>query len=429
MMRNLTRLRAILARAWPDVPPGLPSDRRRLVTAVEMALAQRARRAVVQRRAAQIGIAAAAAMVLVATSWEASHYVDVQRARVAERAAANTPDVAGLDILRVLQAPEADATRGAVTTETSSAAGAAMANRRVAAEGLVLKAGQTVNASDSAEIRIGSARGTSLTLEPAATLAISSLGKLQRYALERGAIRTRVAKLRADERFIVATADAEIEVHGTAFRVSVVSPEAGCGNGARTRVAVSEGVVSVRSRGIESFLAVGEEWPRGCSSVASTTSLAAGAPVLAAALPDRAQPVRVPSHRRVLHRNHHRPRLHHASLALAGLGRGGDEDTAAVDPGSTGLGGSSSLSAQNDLFAAAASAKRNGHYREAVRLFSDLIERHPDSPLLESAMVQRIRAMREADPAGLASAVTDYLERFPSGFARAEARRIASSAP
>ena len=88
---------------------------------------------------------------------------------------------------------------------------------------------------------------------------------------------------------------------------------------------------------------------------------------------------------------------------------------------------SSSLSAQNDLFTAGARARKDGRASESVHLFSDLVDRYPDSPLIESAMVQRIRAMRDTNPAGLADAVDEYLKRFPSGFARAELRRLASS--
>jgi FecR protein len=411
MNKNLTRLREILVQSWPDVPPGLPADRNRMVTAVEMALAQRGRRVVIQRRAFQIGFASAAALLLVATGWKVSHYVDVQRSAVAEHAKGAASELPGSNSLRILQAPDADSTGGALITRLS-AGGAAHRDRYVAVEGTLLEAGQTLDASATAELRIGSVRGTSMTMEPAAELAIDSLGKLQKFTLAQGAVRTRVAKLRAEERFIIGTSDAEIEVHGTAFRVSLVSPDASCGNGVRTRVAVSEGVVSVRSGGIESFLAVGEEWPRGCTVTPSAVAPTA-API--AALATREPAGHEPAHRRhgVRRAHHHRPRAQTGASAR-------EIGVAAAAP-------TSSLSAQNDLFAAGARAKKDGRSDESVRLFSDLVDRYPDSPLIESAMVQRIRAMRDTNPAGLSDAVAEYLERFPSGFARAEVRRLASS--
>jgi FecR protein len=421
MNKNLDRLREILVRSWPDVPPSLPADRGRLVTAVEMALAQRARRVVVQRRAFQVGFASAAALLLVASSWKVSEYVDARRMASAERARAQVSEVPGSDSLRILQAPDVDSTGGAIVTKTSAAGD----TRYVAAEGTLLEPGQTLDASTTAELRVGSVRGTSLTLEPAAELAINSLGKTQRFTLAQGSVRTRVAKLRVDERFILGTTDAEIEVHGTAFRVSLVNADARCGDGVRTRVAVTEGVVSVRSRGIESFLGVGEEWPRGCSAAASAAMNPPAAPSAALATRETKTYESAQHHRGPLHRL-----AHHRRRALALSAARAREAAVAVDASSVrspATSSSSSLAAQNDLFAAAARAKKEGRFSESVRLFSDLVDRYPDGPLLESAMVQRIRAMRDSNPAGLSDAVAEYLARFPSGFARAEARRLSSN--
>jgi hypothetical protein len=90
----------------------------------------------------------------------------------------------------------------------------------------------------------------------------------------------------------------------------------------------------------------------------------------------------------------------------------------------------SDLTAQNDLFAAAVRAKKTGELREAARLFGKLMDEHPRGPLVESAAVQRMKALASVDPAAGGRAAREYLARFPGGFARSDAEALASrSAP
>jgi hypothetical protein len=87
------------------------------------------------------------------------------------------------------------------------------------------------------------------------------------------------------------------------------------------------------------------------------------------------------------------------------------------------------LAAQNDLFAAAVRAKKAGQLLEAARLFERLMTEHPRGPLVESAAVQRMKALATVDPAAGARAASDYLARFPGGFARPEAEALRRSTP
>ena len=82
------------------------------------------------------------------------------------------------------------------------------------------------------------------------------------------------------------------------------------------------------------------------------------------------------------------------------------------------------LAAQNDLFLGAIRATRQQRNDEAVRLLSKLIDNYPDGPLLEGAMAQRMRALRVIGGEAATRAASQYLARFPAGFARAEAQQI-----
>jgi len=410
------RLRKILVRAWPDVPAALPSDRRRLVSAVESALMKRARRQHLQRWTARVGIASAAALVLVATGWEISDR-SAKRQLTGNISASAMPATApGSRILRVLQLPLG----GPKSTAAIVTAGNAP---QPVAGGTSLETGIRLVAPERGEVRLGNAQGTTLTVEPSGELTIVSQGDLQRYTLESGAVRARVAKLGAVERFVIATRDSEVEVHGTAFRVSLVAPDPKCSGGVQTRVSVTEGVVSVRSRGVESFVSAGDEWPRDCArpTTASAPSRTEAVQVVASHLgaTDTDDRSGVGSPRRRAHQLHRSLSVTRRAESMASTGTSGTSPSRS----------SSNLASQNDLFAAAVAAKRAGRSRDAVKLFSELIATYSDSPLLESAMVQKIRLMRETDPDRIKDASSEYLGRFPTGFARAEVRRIANIAP
>ncbi len=169
-----------------------------------------------------------------------------------------------------------------------------------------------------------------------------------------GAVSVHVAKLNAAERFVVVTPDAEVEVRGTRFKVDLVPAAADCGGGTLTRVSVEEGVVDVRGPSGEARVPAGAQWPPGC---------------------DRPQ---APSAR-----------------APQGRPRATVARTAAVPPRSSEA-PSSTLATENDLFASALRAGREGNRRQAVELLDLLLNRFPRSPLHASAAAARERLISPA---------------------------------
>lgn len=250
-----------------------------------------------------------------------------------------------------------------------------------------LIAGSRVSAGEGGPLRIASAEGTALTLDPQSTLTVVDLGQVRRFALLRGAVHARVRKLGAGERFIIDTSDAEVEVRGTAFRVVAAAPSPDCRLHSKprrdrrrkepvhvsTRVVVEEGVVSVRSGTHEELLYPGDSWPAPCAGVPTGARTSR---------PARGQA--------------------HAT---------GPEERSR----------SSSLTEQNDLFSAAVAARKAGDVTRALELWERLIRDYPGSWLVEGAMAGRMRLLAATHPARAVSAAGDYLSRFPAGFARAEA--------
>jgi hypothetical protein len=282
-------------------------------------------------------------------------------------------------------------------------------------------------APESGDVQIGTPQGTLLTLESGGTLTVTESTETQRFALLRGAVRARVAKLAPGERFLINSADAEIEVHGTQFRVALVEEDPTCPGQPMTRVSVTEGVVSVRAGGQEIRLHPGEQWPKGCAAgarapqatrlwrpphVASSKPWAsvfrvappapAEAPVpppeAPAPSPLAATPVAVP------------PVQSPAAPAPSVVPQ------PPVAP--------SQLQAQNDLFAAAMRAKKVGREMDAIRYLSRLLRLYPQGQLAESALVQRMRLLAAGDAAAGAEAATEYLARYPDGAARSEAEQF-----
>jgi ferric-dicitrate binding protein FerR (iron transport regulator) len=170
-----------------------------------------------------------------------------------------------------------------------------------------------------------------------------------------GSVEVHVAKLKAAERFVISTPDAEVEVRGTRFRVAVVPALDDCGRGTVTRVSVTEGVVVLRSSGGEWRVEAGSGWPSGCAE----------RPVSAAREPAAAlRP---------------EPNLQVSPRAVG---------VRASAPASLSI---STLATENDLFGAALKAEGAGDRREAVQLLDLLLARFPASPLRESATLARAR--------------------------------------
>ena len=84
----------------------------------------------------------------------------------------------------------------------------------------------------------------------------------------------------------------------------------------------------------------------------------------------------------------------------------------------------STLAQQNELFAGATSAARNGRVRAALEMYERLETRYPDGPLVESSMVERLRLLRVQNEESARELARRYLFKFPSGFARSEAQKL-----
>jgi len=246
--------------------------------------------------------------------------------------------------------------------------------------------------------------GTRMSLDKGGALSVIEQGAVQRYSLDRGAIRLDVAKLGTAQRFVLRTADAEIEVRGTSFHVAVMPDTAGCAPAATTHVEVFEGVVVVRAFGDEATLRAGDMWPQCHSVVAPSTASTPAPPRAAIGAPDEGAPAVATAARQT-------PRT--PTPRAPGTAQRAAPPT------------SSALAAQNDLFSEAVTASRMGENTRAVALFDQFLAEYPGSSLAESATAQRMRLLGNGD--AKRAAARAYLARYPSGFARADAEAILRS--
>ncbi|HEX7451554.1 MAG TPA: FecR domain-containing protein, partial [Polyangiaceae bacterium] len=243
--------------------------------------------------------------------------------------------------------------------------------------------------------------GTELAVEHDTNLEFENAGPVERFFLSQGVLQAKVAKLRDGQRFVVRTPDAEVEVRGTAFRVSIVDPDASCANGARTRVSVTEGIVEVRGAGASTYVHPGEVWPAGCTvnPVAATT--------------DSARPAAA-----ALVAPHMLPKRERAGSSVS-------SEQQLIEPAQRPAKEASSIAQQNELFAQATAARQQGDSARAVSAFEQLILRYPSSPLAESAAVQRMILQAGMNPAAGRSAARQYLVRYPQGYAKNDAEKLA----
>ncbi|HEX2672578.1 MAG TPA: FecR domain-containing protein [Polyangiaceae bacterium] len=254
-----------------------------------------------------------------------------------------------------------------------------------------LESGQRIETPAEGGASLQFSTGSSMTLAGRTSFRVDSQGITQRFTLQRGELVAHVAKLVASQRFIVNTPDAEVEVRGTRFRLRVIERGDTCGDGTRTRLEVSEGVVEVRAaRGELVNVKAGEVWPAGCSGNADVPQNVAPAESVGRA----ATPA---------------PRRGAPSPARAVVGDSESEHA-------------SGLTIQNDLFAEGVARGRRGDTSGALRAYQELINRFPRSPLAENAMVERMRLLAKS-PIGALEA-SRYLERYPHGFAVREAKQL-----
>ncbi len=280
--------------------------------------------------------------------------------------------------------------------------------RRALSDGASLDIGDRVVAPPGSRVSISLARGTFLTIDHHAELVFAMAAPETMFELGAGAVHADVTKLTPNERFVIRTADAEVEVRGTSFQVSVVEPDPSCGNGTRTRVEVREGTVAVRAGGSESLVPAGGSWPRGCVAT-QVAKDAVGAP---SSEPPPSSAARVPDE------------VHGSSIrgpkTLGAAGAGGPPRLEA--PAS-----SSDLAKENDLYERALTKKRGGDPRGAALLLDDLIAHYPAGPLAQSASAERMKLLRDVDDQRARTLAREYLKRYPNGFARRDAELVLSS--
>lgn len=345
--------------ARSSVPPPDPDARARAIVAIAEALRARARRERMIRWSTGLGVAAAVALAALGAA----------RHMTRHDAIASRPSNSGAQAVQIV----AHGVTGA-TSVLFSGAQAPLADESPVPQGSRL----VTPANGRATLAFST--GTNVVVGEGSDMSLGGDGAHQVLRLSAGSIDLHVAKLTAEQRFVVGTSDAEVEVRGTRFHVSIVRPDPACGHGTPTRVAVTEGVVVVRHDGIEDRITAGEVWPDGCTRVAGMASTNDGA---------RA---------------------------------GGYATLRPTGPVST-------LAERNDLFKRAVDANNAGDVRGAVAGFEVFLGRYPSGPLSEDARIQIMKLLVKVSPSQAASAAHQYLAEYPKGASRAEAEGIISAAP
>ena len=266
-----------------------------------------------------------------------------------------------------------------------------------------LRAGDRLRTLPGTAATLSMSTGSAIALEGGGDLTLVAAETAEVLALSAGAARFQVAKVGAGRRFVVRTDDAEIEVKGTAFRVTVAGDDPRCAVATRTRVEVTEGRVVVRHLGVEVVLDPGGRWPAGC-----------GGPVAAAPAPVPAPAATVPSALAP-------PQLT-SKVALPPNAVGSSLGAAtAAGPPKDAPASATDLTQQNDLFTAGLDKKRAGDLAGARAAFDRYLALYPGGALAESATVEKMRLLK-GEPAR--AVAKSYLGRWPKGFARAEAQAL-----
>ncbi|MDP9034679.1 MAG: FecR domain-containing protein [Myxococcota bacterium] len=243
---------------------------------------------------------------------------------------------------------------------------------------------------------------------PDAQLGISRREELR---LNQGFVRVHVPKLPRGHFFGIRTPNTLVSVHGTTFSVEVT--RSGPFASPRTRVVVTEGVVTVREGDRPIFLDAGMEWASSLEKLPEVIGPIRKIGTTNGIAPTSDKGASVPG------------ALHDRDRALPGV-----PDWASSEPSDGGPKKRSEdetyLADQNRLFSQATQARDQGEGERAVRLFAEFTRRYPDAPLAQDAHVALFRVLVALGSPDAARAAQDYIARFPDGFAYEEARRLAS---
>lgn len=225
----------------------------------------------------------------------------------------------------------------------------------------------------------------------------------EQLSLTRGKLALRVPHLDAAQFLAVRTADAWIEVHGTEFTVTATQDAAG---NPATVVTVQQGVVSVTAKGERTLLSAGQSW-----TSAPAIAISTGTPVT---ITDSASS---PDSTKVEPSTETAPRPALPSSAATSSNTALSSNTAA--------GPASDLAAQNRLFLSAQDARKAGQTSVALQRFEAVMARYPGSELAHNARVEHFRLLRAAGRSSEARrSAQAYLDAYPRGFARSEARAL-----
>ncbi|MDP9149527.1 MAG: FecR domain-containing protein [Myxococcota bacterium] len=260
-----------------------------------------------------------------------------------------------------------------------------------------------LEADPSRPSRLQLLSGVEVAVAPETQLAVpdAQLGTSRReeLRLEQGFVRVHVPKLPRGHFFAIRTPNTLVSVHGTTFSVEVT--RSGPFALPRTRVIVTEGVVTVREGDRPIFLDAGMEWASSLEKL----------PEVIGPTSDKGANVSGASHGR------EKPRPD------AQDGPSSAPSDSAPKEGSE---NQTELADQNRLFSQATQARARGDGEGAARLFGEFTRRYPDAPLAQDAHVALFRVLVALGSPDAARAAQTYIARFPDGVAYEEARRLAS---
>jgi ferric-dicitrate binding protein FerR (iron transport regulator) len=287
--------------------------------------------------------------------------------------------------------PSGSASEMVLTVQENTGSGNALVRNALPKpllDGARLLEGDSVEAVVDGSTTLGFANGTRVTLSAAGRLHVDELAATRRFSLHSGHLQAHVAKLGNGERFLVDTPDAEVEVRGTVFGVSVATAGDCHALAARSTVSVSEGAVWVRSGANQVLLKPGQSWTSPCPDVSVAPADTQPTSESAATGGTR---VASPSVRPMARHASGRPRaVNQAPVTLP---------PPVAPPAAEGpVRRESHLAEQNNLFSSAIVSEHKGDHATALRTLDELIQRFPSGPLLESARAERQRILSAQSP-------------------------------
>ncbi len=347
----------------------------KLAMAIDRASRLEARRRRIHRVAAVVALAAAVVLI-VGMGWSAWR-------------SGSAPRESELAAMRV------ESTDGSVIVTHDGREAPAMSR--------ALSKDDAITTAEGARAVVRLASGTSLWIGPSTQLSLGgTTGARDEVTLSAGYVEATVPKLGAEASFEVVTPDTRVRVHGTQFSVRVQKS----GDGIKTDVRVSEGVVSVLHGGGVAMLHASASW-------SSEDAIAERRDT-----EDRDSPEMTGEGARLTAED---------GGAVNDGGEGPRSVTAGGTPAEPAAIASthSSLAEENAAFQRAMQAARAGQDERSLALLNEFLARYPRSPLAQNARVERFRTLARLGRSDAASReARRYMAEHPGGFASDEARDV-----